>query len=67
MNRIAFNKPNLEEEVATPLFTLVFLFVMDWRLALVTLIPILISMVMLMLSLTKPEGAENQRQMMQAR
>ncbi len=64
---VAHNISEVVAAVATPLFTLVFLFVMDWRLALVTLIPILISMVMLMLSLTKPEGAENQRQMMQAR
>lgn len=43
--------------VATPLLTLIYLFVMDWRLALVTLVPIFISLVLLSACLNKPDKA----------
>lgn len=43
--------------VATPVFTLLYLFGMDWRLAIVTLLPILISMVLLSACLKQPDKA----------
>lgn len=43
--------------VATPVFTLLYLFYMDWRLALVTLLPILISVCMLASCLRQPDKA----------
>ena len=43
--------------VATPVFTLLFLFGMDWRLAIVTLLPILISLVLLSACLKQPDKA----------
>ena len=43
--------------VATPIFTLLYLFVMDWRLAIVTLLPILISLILLSTCLKQPDKA----------
>ena len=43
--------------VATPVFTLLYLFGMDWRLAIVTLLPILISLVLLSDCLKQPDKA----------
>ena len=43
--------------VATPVFTLLYLFGMDWRLAIVTLLPILISLVLLSACLKQPNKA----------
>ncbi|MBS6800129.1 MAG: ABC transporter ATP-binding protein [Firmicutes bacterium] len=43
--------------VATPVFTLMYLFGMDWRLALMTLIPIFISLYLLSTCLGKPDKA----------
>ena len=43
--------------VATPVFTLLYLFGMDWRLAIVTLLPILISLVLLSACLKQPDKA----------
>ena len=43
--------------VATPVFTLLYLFGMDWRLAIVTLLPILISLVLLSDCLKQPNKA----------
>ena len=43
--------------VATPVFTLLYLFGMDWRLAIVTLLPILISLVLLSDCLKQPNTA----------
>lgn len=43
--------------VATPVFTLLYLFGMDWRLALMTLIPIFISLYLLSTCLGKPDKA----------
>lgn len=43
--------------VATPVFTLLYLFFMDWRLALVTLLPICISLWMLSSCLRQPDKA----------
>lgn len=43
--------------VATPVFTLLYLFYMDWRLALVTLLPIVISMGLVASCLKQPDKA----------
>lgn len=43
--------------VATPVFTLLYLFGMDWRLAIVTLLPILVSLVLLSACLKQPNKA----------
>ena len=43
--------------VATPVFTLLYLFGMDWRLAIVTLLPILVSLVLLSACLKQPDKA----------
>ena len=43
--------------VATPVFTLLYLFGMDWRLAIVALLPILISLVLLSACLKQPDKA----------
>ena len=43
--------------VATPVFTLLYLFGMDWRLAIVTLLPILISLVLPSACLKQPDKA----------
>lgn len=52
---LAHNLCDLAAAFATPVFTLLYLFVMDWRLALVTLLPIFIS-VMLLASCLKQAG-----------
>ena len=49
---IAHHICDIVAAVATPLLTLIYLFVMDWRLALVTLVPIFISLVLLSVSYT---------------
>lgn len=49
--------------VATPLFSLLYLFFMDWRLALVMLIPIFISLALLAACLGKPDKAALQVEM----
>ena len=54
---IAHHICDIVAAVATPLLTLSYLFVMDWRLALVTLVPIFISLVLLSACLNKPDKA----------
>lgn len=54
---IAHHICDIVAAVATPLLTLIYLFVMDWRLALVTLVPIFISLVLLSVCLNKPDKA----------
>ena len=54
---IAHHICDIVAAVATPLLTLIYLFVMDWRLALVTLVPIFISLVLLSACLNKPDKA----------
>ena len=44
---IAHNLCDLSAAIATPVFTLIYLFYMDWKLALVTLLPIMISIFLL--------------------
>ncbi|MFV0362451.1 MAG: ABC transporter ATP-binding protein [Suipraeoptans sp.] len=57
---VAHNIADVAAAVATPLFTILFLFIMDWRLALVTLIPIIISLFLLGSGLKDPAGAKTQ-------
>ncbi len=57
---IAHHIADIAAAVATPLFTLLYLFVMDWRLALVTLVPIFISLFILSSGLKNPKGAQTQ-------
>lgn len=64
---IAHHIADLAAAVATPLFTLIFLFVMDWRLALVTLIPIFVSVSLLSGGLKNPQGAQTQVDMHNAK
>lgn len=47
--------------IATPVFTLLYLFFMDWRLALVTLLPICISLWMLSSCLRQPDKCSETR------
>lgn len=60
---IAHHIADIAAAVATPLFTLLYLFIMDWRLALVTLLPIFISLFILSSGLKNPEGAQTQKDM----
>ena len=60
---IAHHIADIAAAVATPLFTLLYLFLMDWRRALVTLIPIFISLIFLSSGLKSPEGAQTQKDM----
>ena len=60
---VAHHIADIAAAVATPLFTIVYLFVMDWRLALVTLVPIIISIMLLGGSMKKPESARTQKEM----
>ncbi len=57
---IAHHIADIAAAVATPIFTLIYLFVMDPRLALVTLLPILISIFLLSAGLKNPKGAQTQ-------
>ena len=52
--------------VAVPLFTMLYLFVMDWRLALVILAPLLIALYLLSTCLNKPDKAALQVEMANA-
>ena len=60
---IAHNLCDIAAGVAAPLFTILFLFFMDWRLSLVTLLPIAISLVLLGMCLGQKEKAALQKEM----
>ncbi|MCR5213273.1 MAG: ABC transporter ATP-binding protein/permease [Eubacterium sp.] len=60
---VAHNLCDVVAAIATPLFTLLVLFIVNWKLALVTFIPIIISILLLMAALMKPNGAKLQREM----
>ena len=60
---VAHHLCDIAAAVATPLFTLVYLFIMDWRLALITLLPIVISIFLLAMCLVKPDKAALQTEM----
>ena len=60
---IAHSMCEVAAAIATPLFTIIVLFITDWRLTLVSLIPILCSFIILAMALRKPEGAAYQKGM----
>lgn len=60
---IAHSMCEVAAAIATPLFTLILLFVTDWRLTLVSLLPIVFSFVILAMALKKPDGAKHQKNM----
>ncbi|EET59372.1 ABC transporter transmembrane region [Marvinbryantia formatexigens DSM 14469] len=60
---IAHHLCDIAAAVATPVFTLLYLFCMDWRLALVVLLPILISFLLLGICLARPDKAALQTEM----
>ena len=53
--------------IATPLLTIIVLFLVDWRLTLVSLLPILCSFLILAMALKKPDGAKHQQNMADAK
>lgn len=55
---IAHHIADIAAAVSMPLFTLLYLFIMDWRLALVTLLPIFFSVFLLASGLKNPKGAQ---------
>ncbi|MCR5812716.1 MAG: ABC transporter ATP-binding protein/permease [Lachnospiraceae bacterium] len=60
---VAHHLCDIAAAVATPVFTLIYLFVMDWRLALITLAPIVISLTLLVMCLVRPDKAALQVEM----
>lgn len=60
---VAHNLSDIVAAVAAPLFTIVFLFLMDWRLALITLLPIVISIMLLGSCLKQKDKAALQKEM----
>ncbi len=64
---IAHHITDIAAAVATPIFTLIYLFAMDWRLTLVTLIPIFVSVSLLAKGLKNPKGAQTQVDMHNAK
>lgn len=64
---IAHHIADIAAAVATPAFTMIYLFIMDWRLALATLIPIFISVLLLAGGLKNPKGAQTQVDMHNAK
>lgn len=60
---VAHNLSDVAAGVATPLFTVLFLFCVDWRLALVTLLPIVISVTLLGMCLKQKDKAALQKEM----
>lgn len=64
---IAHHIADIAAAVSMPLFTLIYLFIMDWRLALVTLLPIFVSVSLLACGLKNPKGAQTQVDMHNAK
>ena len=60
---VAHHLCDIAAAVATPVFTLIYLFFMDWRLALITLVPIIISLFLLGMCLSRPDKAALQVEM----
>lgn len=60
---IAHSMCEVAAAIATPLFTVIVLMIVDWRLTLVSLLPIIISFVILAMALKKPDGAWHQKNM----
>ncbi len=64
---IAHSMCEVAAAIATPLFTIIVLFIVDWRLTLVSLLPIICSFVILGMALKKPDGAKYQLNMADAK
>ena len=60
---IAHSMCEVAAAIATPLLTIIVLFIVDWRLTLVSLLPIICSFVILAIALKKPDGAKHQQNM----
>lgn len=60
---VAHHLCDISAAIATPVFTLIYLFIMDWRLSLITLLPIVISIGLLVICLVKPDKAALQVEM----
>ncbi len=60
---IAHSMCEVAAAIATPLMTIIVLFIVDWRLTLVSLLPIICSFVILAMALKKPDGAKHQQNM----
>lgn len=64
---IAHSMCEVAAAIATPLLTIIVLFLVDWRLTLVSLLPIICSFVILGMALKKPDGAKHQQNMADAK
>ncbi|MFV0413955.1 MAG: ABC transporter ATP-binding protein [Oscillospiraceae bacterium] len=64
---IAHSIADTAASIALPVFTLLYLFVMDWRLALATLAPLIICIAIVSVGLKNPKGAQTQVDMHQTR
>lgn len=60
---VAHSLCEVSAAIATPVFTVAYLFFMDWKLALVTLLPILLSFLLLGMCLKQKEKAAMQKEM----
>mgnify|MGYP002624321606 CR=1 FL=1 len=60
---IAHSMCEVAAAIATPLFTIIVLVTIDWRLTLVSLLPIVFSFIILAAALKKPDGAKHQKNM----
>lgn len=60
---VAHHLCDIAAAISTPFFTLLYLFVMDWRLALLTLVPIIISLFLLVICLILPDKSALQVEM----
>ena len=60
---VAHSMCEVAAAIATPLFTILILFLTDWRLTLVSLLPIVYSFVILIMALKRPDGAKHQKNM----
>ena len=64
---IAHSMCEVAAAIAAPLLTIIVLFIVDWRLTLVSLLPIICSFVILVMALKKPDGAKHQENMADAK
>ena len=64
---IAHSMCEVASAIAAPLLTIIVLFIVDWRLTLVSLLPIICSFVILGMALKKPDGAKHQENMADAK
>ena len=64
---IAHNIADTAAAISMPIFTVLFLLIMDWRLALATLAPLVIAICIVSVGLKNPKGAQTQVDMHQTR